>query len=112
MPLTEDGMISREPDGSFNEEYCTWCYADGTDTYSDLDDLIAVCVGHMVGENFTDYLNRKKITWAKDALRNTDTNINLIALDLGFQDNSYFVKVFKKYVGITPTQYRQNMKSE
>ena len=65
-----------------------------------------------VGENFTDYLNRKKITWAKDALRNTDTNINLIALDLGFQDNSYFVKVFKKYVGITPTQYRQNMKSE
>ena len=64
-----------------------------------------------VGENFTDYLNRKKITWAKEALRNTDTNINLIALELGFQDNSYFVKVFKKYVGITPTQYRQSMKS-
>ena len=30
MPLTEDDMISREADGSFNEDYCKWCYADGT----------------------------------------------------------------------------------
>jgi transcriptional regulator with XRE-family HTH domain len=29
MPLNEDGMISKEPDGSFNEEYCKWCYTDG-----------------------------------------------------------------------------------
>ena len=29
MPLTEDSMISREPDGSFNEDYCTWCYTAG-----------------------------------------------------------------------------------
>ena len=29
MPLTEDGMLSREPDGSFNEDYCRWCYAGG-----------------------------------------------------------------------------------
>ena len=28
MPLSEDSMISREKDGSFNEDYCTWCYAD------------------------------------------------------------------------------------
>ena len=26
MPLTEDSMISREPDNSFNEDYCKWCY--------------------------------------------------------------------------------------
>ena len=26
MPLTEDQMISREPDGSYNEDYCRWCY--------------------------------------------------------------------------------------
>ena len=59
------------------------------------------------GENFTDYFNRKKINWAKEALRNTDENINLISLNLGFQDTSYFVKVFKRYEGITPSQYRQ-----
>ena len=28
MPL-EDTNISREPDGTFNEEYCKWCYSDG-----------------------------------------------------------------------------------
>ena len=53
MPL-EDGIIGRNGDGSLNEDYCKWCYADGTYTYSDMDDLIDVCVGHMVGENFTE----------------------------------------------------------
>ena len=28
MPL-EDGITSREPDGSYNEDYCKWCYAEG-----------------------------------------------------------------------------------
>ena len=45
MPLSEDGMISREPDGSFNEDYCRWCYAEGTFVYESkaklLDFLIA-----------------------------------------------------------------------
>ena len=54
MPLSEDGIISKESDGSFNEDYCKWCYADGTYTYDDMDDLIDVCVGHMVNESFTE----------------------------------------------------------
>ena len=53
MPL-EDGIISRESDGSLNEDYCKWCYADGTYTYSDMDDLIDVCVRHMVNDNFSE----------------------------------------------------------
>ncbi len=54
MPLSDDGIISREADGSFNEDYCQWCYADGTYTYSDMDDLIEVCVGHMVSEDISE----------------------------------------------------------
>ena len=53
MPL-EDEIISREKDGTLNEDYCKWCYADGNYTYSDMDDLIDVCVKHMAGENFTE----------------------------------------------------------
>ena len=53
MPL-EDEIISRNKDGSFNEDYCKWCYADGTYTYSNMDDLIDTCVVHMVGDNFTE----------------------------------------------------------
>ena len=33
MPLTEDGMISKGPGGSFNEDDCTWGYANGTFDY-------------------------------------------------------------------------------
>ena len=46
MPL-EDSSISREKDGAFNEEYCKWCYADGTFTYSNLEELIAFLAGHL-----------------------------------------------------------------
>jgi len=53
MPL-EDAIIGREKDGTPNENYCKWCYADGTYTYSDMDDLINVCVRHMVGDDFTE----------------------------------------------------------
>ena len=53
MPLN-DALLSREKDGTLNEDYCRWCYADGTYTYSDMDDLIEVSVGHMVKEGFTE----------------------------------------------------------
>ena len=53
MPL-DDTIISREKDGTLNENYCQWCYADGTYTYSDMDELIDVCAGHMVNEQFTE----------------------------------------------------------
>lgn len=53
MPL-EDEIISKNRDGSLNEEYCKWCYADGEYTYSDMDELINVCVKHMVSDDFTE----------------------------------------------------------
>ena len=53
MPL-EDAVISHEKDGTPNEDYCQWCYADGTYMYSNMDDLIDVCVKNMVSEQFTE----------------------------------------------------------
>ena len=47
MPLGEDSMVSKEPDGSFNEDYCTWCYADGKFVYPTKDSLLDFLVGHM-----------------------------------------------------------------
>lgn len=54
MPLEDDAIMGHDSDGTLNEDYCKWCYADGTYTYSDMDDLIDVCVGHMANENFTE----------------------------------------------------------
>ena len=53
MPL-DDAIIGRNQDGTLNEDYCKWCYADGTYTYGDMDDLIDVCVGNMTGGGFTE----------------------------------------------------------
>lgn len=51
MPL-EDGTISREKDGFLNEDYCKWCYADGAYLYSDMEDLIEVCVKNMANDAY------------------------------------------------------------
>ncbi len=47
MPLSEDGLISREPDGSYNEDYCKWCYAAGDFVYKSKESLLDFLVGHM-----------------------------------------------------------------
>ena len=47
MPLSDDGLISREPDGSFQEDYCKWCYADGKFAYPTMDSLLDFLVAHM-----------------------------------------------------------------
>lgn len=54
MPMEDDSIIGREQDGSLNEDYCKWCYADGTYTYHNMDDLMDVCVKNMVNEKFTE----------------------------------------------------------
>ncbi|MBQ6359111.1 MAG: helix-turn-helix domain-containing protein [Clostridia bacterium] len=46
MPLTEDSMISREPDGGFNEDYCSWCYTGGTFVYTSTDMLLDFLFDH------------------------------------------------------------------
>ena len=47
MPLSEDGYISREPDGEFNEDYCKWCYTGGEFVYSSKAQLIDFLIQHM-----------------------------------------------------------------
>ena len=53
MPL-EDTLLGRNKDGSLNEDYCKWCYADGTYTYSSMDELIEVCVPNMVSDQVSE----------------------------------------------------------
>ena len=47
MPLSDDGMISKEADGSYNEDYCKWCYADGEFAYQSRESLLDFLIGHM-----------------------------------------------------------------
>ena len=45
--------MSKEKDGSINEEYCKWCYKDGNFTYNDMESLISFCENTMSNETFS-----------------------------------------------------------
>ena len=51
MSLSESSM-SREPDGTRNEDYCRWCYRDGKFLYNDLDELIDFLVEQLSDKNW------------------------------------------------------------
>lgn len=63
-----------------------------------------------IGENFSTYLGKLKIEWAKNLLEETDMHINEISEELGFSESGYFIKIFKKYEGVTPSLYRKYCK--
>ena len=53
-------MISKEPDGNFNEDYCKWCYSEGAFTYKTKESLLDYLVSHMPNpENQTETERRK-----------------------------------------------------
>lgn len=55
---------------------------------------------------FSDYLNRVRIEESKQLLKNRQNSILDVALAVGFDDQSYYSKVFKKVTGITPKKYK------
>ena len=60
-----------------------------------------------MGENLSNYLNRLRIEKASAMLRETEFPINGISEACGFEDQSWFSKVFKNYTGFSPCKYRE-----
>lgn len=61
-----------------------------------------------MGQSFVDYLNQLKINHACVYLEQNYLKVYEIAYKVGFQDEKYFTKVFKKIKGITPKEYKNN----
>ena len=55
----------------------------------------------------TEYINHYRIGQAESLLKATDLPVTDISLSTGFDNVSYFIKTFKKYLGITPNRYRK-----
>ena len=60
-----------------------------------------------MGENLSTYLNRLRVEKASSMLRETEFPINGISAACGFEDQSWFSKIFKHYTGYSPCQYRE-----
>lgn len=57
------------------------------------------------------YVMYRKIGESQNLLMNTQLPIAVIGEKLGFNDNCHFSTTFKRYVGLTPTQYRQHFRT-
>ena len=64
------------------------------------------CFKAIMGLSPISYLNSYRLQSAAHMLINTEKNIQEIAEDCGFDDNSYFSKLFKKKYHVTPHDYR------
>lgn len=62
------------------------------------------------GVTIAQYLAKQRCQIAADLLRRTDLPVQKISTHVGYLDNNYFVKVFKKYMGDTPTDYRNKFR--
>ncbi|MDI9218494.1 helix-turn-helix domain-containing protein [Clostridium tertium] len=59
-----------------------------------------------IGCNLSDYINSLRIKKAKELLNNNEMSIKEIGYEVGYSDPNYFSKVFKKYEGYSPTEYK------
>ena len=63
------------------------------------------------GKNFVDYLNHYRIEQAKKLLRDTNDKNYEVAYQVGYQDEKYFYQIFKKYTGLTASQYLERFRA-
>lgn len=59
------------------------------------------------GTNIVNYINMIKMEKAKDLLRQPDMIVKDVANALGFEEQSYFNRMFKKYFGLNPKEYKR-----
>ncbi|MGN7382600.1 response regulator transcription factor [Paenibacillus sp. SAFN-117] len=60
----------------------------------------------LTGINFTDYVHQYKMKIAAKMLVTSSQTLESLAIGLGYSDRTYFSKVFKKYIGMTPSDYK------
>lgn len=59
------------------------------------------------GTGYMEYTTKLRMDYAKTQLASTDKSIKEICRDSGYQDPNYFSRIFKKWTGITPTEFRE-----
>ena len=60
------------------------------------------------GKNVLDHINELRVTMVKNLLIETSLNLTDIAENVGYTNSAVLIRSFKKYVGVTPGQYRKS----
>lgn len=73
---------------------------------------LSALIRKSTGKTFVDLLTQKRIETAKNLLLCTSMKVKEISEKCGYNDQHYFSYCFKKYAGISPNAYKQNIKNE
>jgi len=65
---------------------------------------------NIMQQSISEIIETRKLTEAKHLLVSTDKTVSEIGFDLGYKEKSYFTNVFKKKSGMTPTEFREEMR--
>ena len=57
------------------------------------------------------YLNRVRIQAAKELIENSDLSLTQVCSRVGYESLTYFGRVFKEFTGVTPSQFRRQVRS-
>ncbi len=74
------------------------------------DRIVSQVIKQNAGLNFSDYINKKRIDYAKEVLRTTsksEKNVLEVLYEAGFNSKSVFNTQFKKHTGVSPTKFRE-----
>ncbi len=70
--------------------------------------LFSTAFKNFTGINFVSYIRELRIDEAKRLLKETDMRVNEIGQKVGYDNDKHFMKNFKEFVGVSPTEYRRN----
>ena len=116
MLLYIERYVAQKPDKSFNEIlyhlesriYNNWdCSLKAlAKNYNYNPNYFSTLFKKLTGMKYSEYLDRKRVDIAKNKILYTQDSIDDVCHSSGFKEKKHFYKVFKKYVGTTPGQYR------
>ncbi len=72
--------------------------------------LFSLAFKQYTGMNFVNYLREIRMQKAKEYLKDTDLRIGEISQNIGYDNEKHFMKTFKTLYGVSPTEYRKNLR--
>ena len=107
------GQVKGNPAVNKARQYLAGHFTDPGLTFQEVVDHVAMSTSHFstlfaqsTGSTFTKYLINLRMTKARELLYNTDMRSSEIAYAVGFSDPHYFSYLFKKQMGVTPSEFR------